>query len=73
MDKGLAAWAAWPRQRFKKLDALPKQYACRAGSETPWPFGKNESKLQEYAWFGEYWGKGHAYPVGQKLFNSRCL
>lgn len=27
------------------------EYACRAGSQTPWFFGEDESQLGQYAWF----------------------
>ena len=48
------------------------EYACRAGTETLWSFGDDESRLGDYAWYydnalsagGEY-----AHAVGTKLPN----
>ena len=48
------------------------EYACRAGTNTPWSFGDDESQLGEYAWY-----KGntsnvnevYAHAVGTKLPN----
>ena len=45
------------------------EYACRAGTETAYFFGKSSSKLGNYAWFDENSG-GHPQPVGQKRPNS---
>ncbi|MCA9109194.1 MAG: SUMF1/EgtB/PvdO family nonheme iron enzyme, partial [Planctomycetaceae bacterium] len=48
------------------------EYACRAGTTTKFSFGDDDSKLIDYAWYGER-ERGnkelHAYPVGQKLPN----
>ncbi|REJ54089.1 MAG: serine/threonine-protein kinase pkn1 [Microcystis aeruginosa DA14] len=45
------------------------EYACRAGTETQFSFGDDESQLGDYAWFN-----GNSYrathPVGQKQPNS---
>jgi formylglycine-generating enzyme required for sulfatase activity/serine/threonine protein kinase len=44
------------------------EYACRAGSNTQYPFGVNKAELGEFAWFsGNAGGKTH--PVGQKRPN----
>ncbi len=46
------------------------EYACRAGSTGKYCFGDDESKLKDYAWFGEDWQKGSTHPVGEKLPND---
>ena len=48
------------------------EYACRAGTTTPWSFGDDESQLGEYAWYYdncEKVGDPYAQPVGTKLPN----
>ena len=44
------------------------EYACRAGTETAYFFGKSPSKLGDFAWFEGNAG-GHPQPVGQKRPN----
>jgi len=48
------------------------EYACRAGTETRFSFGDDESKVGEFAWFSDNAWKGgqpHAHRVGQKKPN----
>jgi formylglycine-generating enzyme required for sulfatase activity len=48
------------------------EYACRAGTTTPWSSGDDESLLKDYAWYSESaWNLGleYAQPVGAKLPN----
>lgn len=45
------------------------EYACRAGSQTRFSFGDNDSGLAEYAWYDANSG-GKTYPVGQKKPNK---
>jgi formylglycine-generating enzyme required for sulfatase activity len=44
------------------------EYACRAGTATPYCFGGDESRLGAYAWFGGNSG-GSSQPVGQRAAN----
>lgn len=44
------------------------EYACRAGSTTPWFFGDDPSTFGDYAWFKDNDG-GKSHPVGQKKPN----
>ena len=41
------------------------EYACRAGTTTRYSFGDDESKLVDYAWYGENSGS-ETHPVSQK-------
>ena len=42
------------------------EYACRAGSSTRWSFGDDESRLEDYAWYG-----GNNSPLGTKAVGSK--
>ena len=44
------------------------EYACRAGTTTRYSFGDDESKLGDYAWYGDNSGD-KTHPVGMKLPN----
>ncbi len=53
------------------------EYAARAGTVTPWSFGMDERKMEDYGWYtGNAWisdqedeGEKYAHPVGAKLPN----
>ncbi len=45
------------------------EYACRAGTQTKYSFGDNESELPKYAWCKPH-SRGKTRPVGQKLPNA---
>lgn len=44
------------------------EYACRAGTETRWFFGHEETRLGDYAWFGAN-AERQTWPVGGKQPN----
>ena len=49
------------------------EYACRAGTATPWSFGDDAGQLGEYAWHKDNAydvGEEYGHPVGTKLPNS---
>jgi Sulfatase-modifying factor enzyme 1 len=45
------------------------EYACRAGTTTPFFFGASEANLGDYAWYSKNSG-GTTHPVGQKKPNA---
>ena len=48
------------------------EYAARAGSNSKWSFGDNESQLGNYAWYGSN-SNSQTHPVGQKKPNKYGL
>ena len=49
------------------------EFACRAGTETPYSFGSDQTKLGDYAWYDNNTsqiGEEFAHAVGQKLPNG---
>ena len=45
------------------------EYACRAGTTTPWSFGDDKSLLGKFAWYGENNSPDGTKDVGQKGAN----
>jgi formylglycine-generating enzyme required for sulfatase activity len=45
------------------------EYACRAGSTTPYSFGDKQAELRSFAWFEEN-SEDHPHPVGQRKPNA---
>jgi len=45
------------------------EYACRAGSTTPYPFGDDKKKLSDHGWYHAN-SDDKSHPVGQKVPNS---
>lgn len=45
------------------------EYACRAGTKTPWSFGDAPASIDAFAWHSGNSG-GHTHPVGQKKANA---
>jgi formylglycine-generating enzyme required for sulfatase activity len=45
------------------------EYACRAGSQTRWPFGNDETQFDQYGWSSKSGVRG-PQPVGQKPANA---
>lgn len=48
------------------------EFACRAGTNTRWSFGDNESLLEKYAWYQDNSNKT-THPVGEKQPNPYGL
>ncbi len=68
--KAYAAWlASKTGKAYRLLSEAEWEYACRAGTESAYAFGGDESQLDRYAWYSSNSG-GKTHPVGEKLANE---
>jgi formylglycine-generating enzyme required for sulfatase activity len=66
-------YAAWLSKRtgqaYRLLSEAEWEYAARAGSEGPWSFGEDMSRIGEYGWYSLNAGS-QTHPVGAKAPNA---